>query len=57
MWPSDKPPDNEQSSTEEDEAEQDHSHIKDHDARDKAHQPPQSDEDALDDHRTAGRER
>ncbi len=50
MWPFDKPPDTEQSYTEADEAEKDHSHIKDHNACDNAHQPHQSEEDALDDH-------
>ncbi len=51
MWPFDKIPNAERANEERDEAEEDHSHIKDHDASDKDHQSRQYEEDPVDDHR------
>ena len=51
MWPFDKIPNAEIANEERDEAEEDHSRFKDHDASDKDYQSRQNEEDALDDHR------
>ena len=48
-----EPPDAERANEEPDETEEDHSHIKDHDACDKDHYRHQSDEDAINDQRYA----
>ena len=51
MWPFGKIPNAERTNEERGEAEEDHSHIKDHDASDKDHQSRQNEEDPVDDHR------